>query len=104
MDALKGKKKRHEDLETKVSATGFANIPIKDGDTGSIDAVSRLIHTTQLGKDFNVFLVQRLTAAKEAQERHERGKRREEKRFLKQLLDTAQALKEGREDAYTSKG
>ena len=54
-----------------------------------------------MGKDFNVFLMRRLTAAKEAQERHEREKRREERRFLKQVFD--EAAKSGRGSTSTNK-
>src|SRR5687768_14865743 len=42
--------------------------------------------STQLGRDFNAYLMQKLTAAREAQERHERAHRKEEKRFMKKVL------------------
>jgi len=98
------KKQRREVVDEKISR--FQDIPVTQaqGDTGTIDAVSRLIPSTQLGKDFNVFLVQRLTAAREAQERHEREKKREEKRFLKKLLATAQAMKDGTNAAFDAAG
>jgi hypothetical protein len=62
--------------------------------TTSSSATASSVQTTQLGRDFNVFLVRRLTAAKEAQERHELEKKREERRFLKRILHQAASVKD----------
>ena len=45
--------------------------------------------STQFGRDFNKYLLQKLTAAKEAQERHARAQKKEEKRFMKKVLEEA---------------
>jgi hypothetical protein len=80
-------KNRISPPSTSAPATGKTKKSVTSSATASVQ-------TTQLGRDFNVFLVRRLTAAKEAQERHELEKKREERRFLKRILHQAASVKD----------